>query len=291
MALASLFMAWSTNPGAVPLGARPLQELQNDDADEENDLAPLRAKAESKRRGRGIRRCQKCNGNYKPPRAHHDSVTGRCIVKMDHFCPWVGNAVGALNHKFFFLFIFYTLCTSLISLILLTLRFIRCGFYSDEPEVEEDDIDHDGMYLYKGCNDGSLYSPPVIVLLVVSIIFLIFTCAMLCEQSDAIHSNINKIARMKMSMGEGVEEFSRVTSEFNEMFGGTTPNVELHWFLPTSVCFPNSTSMMKVMGYEYKDEWNGEIYKETHSTSDFSSVKATSLGCSLDVSECDADEG
>lgn len=38
----------------------------------------------SKRR-RGIRRCRKCNDNYKPPRAHHDSVTGRCIVKFDHF--------------------------------------------------------------------------------------------------------------------------------------------------------------------------------------------------------------
>ena len=34
---------------------------------------------------RGIRRCRKCNDNFKPPRAHHDSVTGRCIVKMDHF--------------------------------------------------------------------------------------------------------------------------------------------------------------------------------------------------------------
>lgn len=84
MALASLFMAWSTNPGAVPIGARPLPELRtnNDGEDEENDLAPLKAK---KLRGRGIRRCNKCNGNYKPPRAHHDSVTGRCIVKMDHF--------------------------------------------------------------------------------------------------------------------------------------------------------------------------------------------------------------
>ena len=38
-----------------------------------------------KTRRRGIRRCRKCNDNYKPPRAHHDSVTGRCVVKFDHF--------------------------------------------------------------------------------------------------------------------------------------------------------------------------------------------------------------
>lgn len=296
MALASLFMAWSTNPGAVPLGARPLPVLQStsDEENEENDLAPLKTAEESrssKARGRGIRRCQKCSGNYKPPRAHHDSVTGRCIVKMDHFCPWVGNAVGALNHKFFFLFILYTLCTSFISLILLILRYTRCGIYVSESEIEEDDRnDYDGIYLHKGCSDGRLYSPQVIVLLTVSITFLIFTCCMIYEQVEAIQSNTSKIARMKISMGEGREEFTRATSDFNEMFGGTSPNVALHWFLPTSVWFPNNMSMKKVMGYEYKDEWNGEIYREPQSSSESLSGNASSLGRSLDISECDANE-
>ena len=46
--------------------------------DDNSDLSPTK-------RRRGIRRCRKCNDNYKPPRAHHDSVTGRCIVKFDHF--------------------------------------------------------------------------------------------------------------------------------------------------------------------------------------------------------------
>lgn len=257
LALASLFMAWSTNPGAVPLGARPLPD---NTGDEENDLAPLKEVKQ-----RGTRRCRRCNNNYKPPRSHHDSVTGRCIVKMDHFCPWVGNAVGALNHKFFFLFILYTMCTSLICLTLLIIRYVRCGFYRAGPGGETYIDDFPDIYVYEGCDDGSLNSLQVICLLIVAVVFLTFTSCMLCEQIEPIQSNISKIARMKMSRGEGVEEFSRVTSEFNEMFGGTSPNMSLHWFLPLSVHFPDENSMMKVMGYEYRHEWNGEIYAEPSS--------------------------
>jgi palmitoyltransferase len=31
--------------------------------------------------------CSSC-ANWKPDRSHHCSSSGRCILKMDHFCPW-----------------------------------------------------------------------------------------------------------------------------------------------------------------------------------------------------------
>lgn len=31
--------------------------------------------------------CTQC-ANWKPDRAHHSKDCGRCIRKMDHFCPW-----------------------------------------------------------------------------------------------------------------------------------------------------------------------------------------------------------
>lgn len=88
LALISLYRAWTTDPGAVPMGARPLTivkrastcSLNGDNGSSSGSVTPQRQ--------RGVRRCHKCNDNYKPPRAHHDSVTGRCIVKFDHFCPW-----------------------------------------------------------------------------------------------------------------------------------------------------------------------------------------------------------
>lgn len=78
LALASLFMAWTTNPGAVPMGARPLVTVKRAASGE---IAPV----PDNQRRRATRRCHKCEDNYKAPRAHHDSVTGRCIVKFDHF--------------------------------------------------------------------------------------------------------------------------------------------------------------------------------------------------------------
>jgi hypothetical protein len=254
-----------------------------------------------RRRGRGIRRCRKCQNNYKPPRAHHDSVTGRCIVKFDHFCPWVGNAVGALNHKFFFLFILYTCMTSLISILLLMIRFVRCGFMvemenqntdstmdkesididtnntlynntdvrflfsrylDDNTTITDNDDDNttDMTFKFDGCE--SAYTVPVIILLIVSIIFLSFTCCMLFEQLDAIETNQSKIARLKMKMGHSdAHEYARVGQDFNEFFGGDSLDVALHWFLPLPIQFPVG-KRDRVMGFEYNDAWCGKIYDD-----------------------------
>lgn len=35
--------------------------------------------------------CRKCWAP-KPERAHHCSVCGRCVLKMDHHCPWLGSS-------------------------------------------------------------------------------------------------------------------------------------------------------------------------------------------------------
>ncbi|XP_071444110.1 palmitoyltransferase ZDHHC15B isoform X2 [Hetaerina americana] len=55
-----------------------------------------------------IRFCDKC-WHVKPDRAHHCSVCGECVLKMDHHCPWVNNCVAYTNYKFFVLFLAYAL--------------------------------------------------------------------------------------------------------------------------------------------------------------------------------------
>jgi hypothetical protein len=52
------------------------------------------------------RYCSRC-GVYQPPRSHHSRIHNSCVLRMDHYCVWVNNVVGAFNHKFFYLFLFY----------------------------------------------------------------------------------------------------------------------------------------------------------------------------------------
>lgn len=199
-----------------------------------------------------MRRCPKCGENFKPGRAHHDSVTGRCIVKFDHFCPWVGNAVGAMNHKFFILFVGYTMASCLCSLLLIGVRTIYCGSPSPFFSHKEDPPDE-----CKGWNESYLG----LALLVVSVVFFLFTACMFFEQIEAIQTNISKIARMQMSVGRGGTELSRVTDEFNEIFGGDSNEIAWHWFLPIPIEFPNGMKKV-VMGYEWDETFDLVPYQD-----------------------------
>lgn len=94
MVLWSFYKTYSTDPGRVP------------DTDEWQRQPPPSLITERKRDG-GARYCHKCS-KFKPDRCHHSSNSGRCVLKMDHYCPWVANDVGFFNYKFFFLTLLYS---------------------------------------------------------------------------------------------------------------------------------------------------------------------------------------
>ena len=50
--------------------------------------------------------CHSCHIT-KPIRSKHCRVTRRCVLMFDHYCPFVGNAVGLYNYRYFFM---YLLC-------------------------------------------------------------------------------------------------------------------------------------------------------------------------------------
>ena len=50
--------------------------------------------------------CDKCH-NWKPDRTHHCKELGRCVRKMDHYCPWAGGIIAETTHKYFMQFVFF----------------------------------------------------------------------------------------------------------------------------------------------------------------------------------------
>lgn len=96
LVLGSFAQAVQTDPGTIPAG----------NAWRTKGNPP----SEARERKRGCdepRWCRKSEA-YKPDRAHYCRVLRRCVLRMDHHCPWLGNTIGFHNHKYFFLFLLYT---------------------------------------------------------------------------------------------------------------------------------------------------------------------------------------
>ncbi len=76
LAVAAHFKAMTTDPGAVPPDALPLEETKPLESEQ------TEVEAESPTPRKGKRLCRRCK-TFKPKRAHHCSVCRRCIIKMD----------------------------------------------------------------------------------------------------------------------------------------------------------------------------------------------------------------
>ncbi|CAN1332140.1 Probable protein S-acyltransferase 14 [Linum perenne] len=128
MLLWSYFSVVLTDPGSVPPNWRPSADEERGEADPLNGQEFNISQTDLAKPG--VRYCRKCN-QLKPPRCHHCSVCGRCVLKMDHHCVWVVNCVGALNYKYFLLF--------LVSLLSIHLVF-ACFSYEGELPGHSIDI-------------------------------------------------------------------------------------------------------------------------------------------------------
>jgi hypothetical protein len=100
LAVYAHFKAMTTNPGAVPPDAIPLEEMQdlllsdNNQTPNEEDNKNTNGEQTSSlmvedtpkpQPKKGRRLCRRCN-TFKPKRAHHCSICKRCIIKMDRKC-------------------------------------------------------------------------------------------------------------------------------------------------------------------------------------------------------------
>ncbi|KAK7237072.1 glutathione gamma-glutamylcysteinyltransferase [Aureococcus anophagefferens] len=190
LASVSHLRAMLSDPGAVPKRATPLAR------DEER--ARLAASAASGYRTRAKGWCHRCC-SYKPPRAHHDSVTNRCIVKMDHYCPWTNNAIGVRNHKFFILFILYTFLLCAYALLILFSLAMEAGGPAGSARSRRRRRRGDDAPPRRAAAAPrfELAKLSAIAVTFAALLFGLFTACMLGDQWSVLRTNVAKIDRLK----------------------------------------------------------------------------------------------
>ncbi|TBU63478.1 zf-DHHC-domain-containing protein [Dichomitus squalens] len=98
MAFSSLIVVLARDPGPVT------DKSQGENADEgeaESFMEALLAPPEDGEVHEPGKWCKKCNAP-KPERAHHCGTCGRCVLKMDHHCMWLGHkCIGHRTHASF----------------------------------------------------------------------------------------------------------------------------------------------------------------------------------------------
>lgn len=239
IALYSHLKTMTTNPGAVPKTARPLltdKEERDYESGSGITVAPggrtppptTRNKQLTNERPEPFKKyCRKCKA-FKPIRAHHCSICRRCIVKMDHHCPWVNNCVGVGNHKLFLLFVFWVLVTCIYALAIVSGRYISCMYKDECGDVENHLL--------------------VIFLVIESILFGLFTMCMLGDQMSSISINQTQIDRLKGTKHEQ-------QTEVNEVFG--TPYTSFfrwNWLIPVAVSFGDKKLRDRILGFREDDD-------------------------------------
>ncbi|XP_067938222.1 palmitoyltransferase ZDHHC3-A-like [Watersipora subatra] len=193
--------AVTCDPGMVPLPSTPI------------DLKLLHA-TQQKGGMDGWTVCNKCR-TYRPPRAHHCRICGRCIQKMDHHCPWVNNCVGEYNQKFFIMFLFYVGVASTYAI------FMTITYWLTHPEFSSNGHDKEKKLMH------------TIILVVECALFLLFVIAIGCDQVCAILSDATKIEQLIRK--DGAQRKLTTTEACSEVFGKGHP---AFWLLPFNVSGP-----------------------------------------------------
>eukprot|EP00397_Hematodinium_sp_SG-2012_P024387 GEMP01025397.1.p1 GENE.GEMP01025397.1~~GEMP01025397.1.p1 ORF type:complete len:412 (+),score=78.09 GEMP01025397.1:79-1236(+) len=153
------------------------------------------------------RSCKLCNGNWKPPRAHHCKTCNRCIFRMDHHCPWINNCVGLKNQKYFIVFLAYIILLSVMCFLLLCLG---GSFWIQQP--------------YATMNRWTVVF--CVFAFLVSAFFMFFAADFLIDQIESIESNTSLVETYQRSMGP-VGTFGE---NMRQVFG----RVSWRWVFPLS---------------------------------------------------------
>eukprot|EP00928_Gymnodinium_smaydae_P067451 TRINITY_DN50422_c0_g1_i1.p1 TRINITY_DN50422_c0_g1~~TRINITY_DN50422_c0_g1_i1.p1 ORF type:complete len:375 (-),score=72.16 TRINITY_DN50422_c0_g1_i1:49-1089(-) len=180
------------------------------------------------------RACTRCDGGWKPPRAHHCLVCGRCVFRMDHHCSWINNCVGLGNQKQFVLFLAYTVVASAITSALLACCVVR------------------GLWRGLDPGPGRLMLGSLAFGAVACAVAVVFASEFLKEQFVGIRTNSTVVESYKGTRGPHVDD----SDQLREVFG------DWRWTWPLPLPAGAFSDLSEpIFCVEYRDPLRAEDYE------------------------------
>ncbi|PCH40325.1 zf-DHHC-domain-containing protein [Wolfiporia cocos MD-104 SS10] len=143
LAFSSLILILARDPGPVDADKAP--ETTAGSLDDMDFMQALLATEDLEPQTQAPGRwCKKCAAS-KPERTHHCSTCGRCVLKMDHHCFWLGDR--CIGHRTYSAFIHLLTCITLLSVYVAALCVEAVYFAFTNPlAIDENTPLHD-IYL------------------------------------------------------------------------------------------------------------------------------------------------
>jgi hypothetical protein len=199
-ALYVMLRAWLSDPGILP--RKQLTYRQKKSSGYRQSPPNPQYVISSGRRVK-LSYCSSCE-MYQPPRTAHCIMSDSCVMRFDHFCPWIGNTVGQRNYRYFFKFL-------IVGLFLLLDIMCTCSarmYYHINPV----DIDSDVNDFEFGVS---------IAILIFSVIFFCFIVGMvvfhtyLQATNQTTYENVNSRWAQGNPHGYGRDIFMQLMCALN----------------------------------------------------------------------------
>ncbi|CAK9111776.1 Palmitoyltransferase ZDHHC15 (Acyltransferase ZDHHC15) (Zinc finger DHHC domain-containing protein 15) (DHHC-15) [Durusdinium trenchii] len=159
--------------------------------------------------------CRKCS-IPRPERAHHCNVSGFCVLRMDHYCPWINNCVGLGNYKFFLQLVIYGSFASFVGIATSLPEFVLCvgkicGFESDAWKEDLQITDMVAFLMFEG----------------LAIFLCVLLVPMLCTHVPLACNNMTAIEGNYSNMSNPYDLGSKMAN-LEQILGSFGPD----WFFP-----------------------------------------------------------
>jgi len=227
MAWLSYWRAHCSDPGRIP--------ERFDEFVKKSGLAPAQSRHEWQP-GK-VTFCKKCQ-MVRPERAHHCSISGVCVLRMDHYCPWTANCVGQRNYKYFFLLGCYGFTACFVAILTL----IPWLIYS-----------WTGYYMFSGTSDPNwrfLIGKPEGLLFNACFFIAVCVCSLL---GLMVKEHFPNVSRGNTTIEENYDNMPNPYDQgscmdnFAEVFGQFGPD----WLLPMAPCRPVTDGVSFAKSNEY----------------------------------------